>query len=41
MEVVPAATDYQVLDHEETVLEWLPDAGALAGTTVGIKEYLG
>lgn len=39
---IPSPTDYGVTDREEsTILDFLPDAGALAGTTQAIKEYLG
>jgi len=41
VEVVPAATDYQVLEPDPSILDWLPNAEALMGTTLGIKEYLG
>lgn len=41
LEVIPAATDYQVVETPETLLDWLPHASALNGTTKSIKEYLG
>lgn len=41
VDVVPAATDYQVLEQGNSILDWLPDAGALMRTTMGMKEYLG
>ena len=41
IEVVPAATDYQVLESDPSILDWLPNAEALMMTTLGIKEYLG
>lgn len=41
IDVVPAATDYQVPEPDPSILDWLPDAGALELTTLGIKEYLG
>jgi uncharacterized SAM-binding protein YcdF (DUF218 family) len=41
VEVIPAATDYQVGEPDPSVLDWLPDAEALWGTTFGIKEYIG
>ena len=41
IEVVPAATDYQVLEPDPSILDWLPNADALMMTTLGIKEYLG
>jgi len=45
IEVVPAATDYQIReadpDSDPSILYWLPDAGALALTTLAMKEYLG
>lgn len=39
--VVPAATDYQVGEPDPGMLDWLPDAEALWGTTFGAKEYIG
>lgn len=39
--VIPAATDYQVGEPDPSILDWLPDAEALMDTTRGIKEYLG
>lgn len=41
IEVVPAATDYQVGEPDPGILDWLPDAEALWGTTFGVKEYIG
>ena len=41
LEVIPAATDYQVDGHEPNILDWIPDAGVLGLTTLGIKEYIG
>jgi uncharacterized SAM-binding protein YcdF (DUF218 family) len=41
IEVVAAATDYQVLEPDPSILDWLPNAEALMMTTLGIKEYLG
>jgi len=41
IDVVPAATDYQVAEPDPSILDWLPDAEALWLTTLGIKEYLG
>ena len=41
VEVIPAATDYQVGEPDPSILDWLPDAEALWGTTFGIKEYIG
>jgi len=41
IDVVPAATDYQVAEPDPSILDWLPDAEALELTTLGIKEYLG
>ncbi len=39
---IPGPTDFEVVEPEaRTVLDWLPDAGALAGTTRALKEYLG
>lgn len=39
--VIPAATDYQVVKHAPSFLDWLPQADSLEMTTKGIKEYLG
>jgi len=39
--VIPAATDYQLVERSTLVFDWLPNAGTLAMTTKGIKEYLG
>lgn len=39
--VIPAATDYQVVERFASVLDWLPQASALEMTTKGIKEYIG
>jgi uncharacterized SAM-binding protein YcdF (DUF218 family) len=41
LEVVPAATDYQVQEPDPSILDWVPDTEALMMTTLGIKEYLG
>lgn len=41
MNVVPAATDYQVAEPDPSILDWMPSVGALGLTTLGIKEYLG
>ncbi len=40
-EVLPAATDYQVVKAPRTPLDWLPAVGALNQTTRAMKEYLG
>ena len=40
-EVLPAATDYQVVETPRTLLDWLPAVGALNQTTLAMKEYLG
>ncbi|WP_446011536.1 YdcF family protein [Candidatus Electrothrix sp.] len=39
--VIPAATDYQLVERAPSFLDWLPQAGALEMTTKGIKEYIG
>lgn len=42
IDVVPAVTDIEVVEYERpTVLSWLPNAGALMGTTRALREYLG
>ncbi len=39
---IPSPTDYHSVNRKKiTVMEFLPDAGALKGTTNVIKEYLG
>lgn len=39
---IPSPTDYRVVNQEEfTILSFLPDTEALAGTTRAVKEYLG
>ena len=39
--VIPAATDYQLVERAPSVLDWLPQAKALKMTTKGVKEYIG
>ena len=39
--VIPAPTDFETLGGSVSALDWLPDAGALLGTTRAIKEYVG
>ncbi len=40
--IVPAPTDYEALpEPEPTLLDYLPDASALEGSTRAFKEYLG
>ena len=39
--VVPAPTDFQAIPQSRHLLSWLPDAGALLGSSLAIKEYLG
>lgn len=42
VEAMPAPTDFEVTRvRSRTLLDWLPDAEALVGTTRAIKEYLG
>lgn len=42
IDAIPSPTDYEVIDREEfTIMDFLPDAEALADTTRAIKEYLG
>ena len=41
VDAVPAATDYQVAEANRTVLDLTPNAGALAGSTAAIREYVG
>lgn len=40
--IIPAPTDFEATPPEGSwLLRWLPDAGALAGSTRALKEYLG
>ena len=41
IEVIPAATDYQVAKSVPSILDWLPNVEALNMTTLTVKEYLG
>jgi uncharacterized SAM-binding protein YcdF (DUF218 family) len=42
IDATPAPTDFEVVPPRQmTVLDWLPDAGALEGSTRAIKEYIG
>ncbi|MBK1633261.1 hypothetical protein CKO31_21400 [Thiohalocapsa halophila] len=42
LEVIPAPTDYEVVARRRvTILDWLPDAQALADSSRAFKEYLG
>jgi uncharacterized SAM-binding protein YcdF (DUF218 family) len=42
IDVVPVATDHEVVDRTPTTpLDYIPDAGALAGGSRALKEYLG
>jgi len=41
VKAVPAATDYQVVEGTTTLLDLLPNAGALSGSTAAIREYVG
>ena len=38
---LPMATDYRVVDRRRTLLDLLPSANALAGSTAAIREYVG
>jgi uncharacterized SAM-binding protein YcdF (DUF218 family) len=41
-EVIPAPTDFEVeTERSLTLLDWLPDAGALEGSTRAFKEIVG
>jgi len=41
IEAIPVATDHEILiASAPTWLDWLPDAGALAGSSRALKEYL-
>ena len=42
VEVIPAPTDFTLNGLDlRVVLAWIPDAGALRGTSAALKEYLG
>ena len=41
VDAVPVATDYQVVQGSTTLLDLLPSAGALDGSTAAIREYVG
>lgn len=41
LEVVPAATDHQVVQQRRTFLDLMPSAGALQGSTAALREYVG
>ena len=42
VKAVPSPTDYEVVDKQQTtIMDFLPDAEALEGTTRAMKEYLG
>ena len=42
IEAAPAPTDFEVVESgDKTLLQWLPDAGALEGSTRALKEYFG
>lgn len=41
LQVVPASTDVRVTAGRRTILDWLPDAEALALTTRALKEHIG
>ena len=39
---IPSPTDYKIVDQRKSILlSLLPDIGALGGTTLALKEYLG
>jgi uncharacterized SAM-binding protein YcdF (DUF218 family) len=39
---IPSPTDYKIVNQEKSfLLSFLPDIGALGGTTLALKEYLG
>ncbi|WP_420208610.1 YdcF family protein [Candidatus Electronema sp. JC] len=41
LEVIPAATDYQLVERTASILDWLPQADALEMSSRGLKEHLG
>ena len=41
VDAIPAATDFEVMPRPRVLLDWLPDAEALAASTRALKEYLG
>jgi uncharacterized SAM-binding protein YcdF (DUF218 family) len=38
---IPVATDYRVVERSRTLLDVIPSAGALDGSTAAIREYVG
>lgn len=42
VDVIPSPTDIAVVGKKKlSIFDWLPDAGALAQTTMAIKEHIG
>ena len=41
LKVLPAPTDFEVVDMPLDLLQWLPSAGALSGSAQGMKELVG
>ncbi len=41
MDVIAAPTDVRVVDKKFTLMDWLPEAGALDRFTTAMKEYIG
>lgn len=41
IQTIPAATDHEVDNRKSTLLDFLPNAGALENSTIAWKEYLG
>lgn len=41
LEVIPAATDYQIVERADSALDWLPQADMLEMSSRSLKEYLG
>jgi uncharacterized SAM-binding protein YcdF (DUF218 family) len=41
VDAIPAPTDFEVMPRPRGLLDWLPDADALAASTRALKEYLG
>jgi hypothetical protein len=41
LKVIPAPTDFEVIEAPDDWLRWLPDAAALNGSATAMKELVG
>ena len=41
LQVIPAPTDFETLGRDASVMDWIPDAGALEASSRAMKEYFG